>query len=117
MYIHTNLHTWAQTRNKLTYMDSHVHIHKLTYMYSHVHTHKLTYMGSNTNQALKEELQKLGLKCGGTLEQRAKRLFDTKGKDSLSEIDPAHIAGVATNGAKKNGISKEDIRKSKRQLL
>ena len=28
--------------------------------------------------ALKAELQRLGLKCGGTLQERAKRLFATK---------------------------------------
>ena len=33
----------------------------------------------------------LGLKCGGTLEDRANRLFATKGK-KLSEIDPSMFA-------------------------
>lgn len=37
---------------------------------------------------LKSALLALGLKCGGTLEERAQRLFMTKGK-SLSELDPA----------------------------
>lgn len=36
---------------------------------------------------LKEALEALGLKCGGTLEQRADRLFSVKGKKS-EEIDP-----------------------------
>ena len=33
----------------------------------------------------------LGLKCGGTLEERASRLFSTKGK-GLNELDPALFA-------------------------
>ncbi|XP_003742884.1 splicing factor 3A subunit 3 [Galendromus occidentalis] len=37
---------------------------------------------------LKSALVALGLKCGGTLEERAQRLFTTKGK-SMEEIDPA----------------------------
>lgn len=36
---------------------------------------------------LKEALQALGMKCGGTLEQRAARLFSVKGK-APDEIDP-----------------------------
>lgn len=35
---------------------------------------------------LKEGLEALGLKCGGTLEQRADRLFSVKGKKT-EEID------------------------------
>ena len=37
---------------------------------------------------LKSALLALGLKCGGTLEERAHRLFSTKGK-SLTELDPS----------------------------
>nr|CAG4650032.1 EOG090X03G1 [Sida crystallina] len=37
---------------------------------------------------LKSALMALGLKCGGTLEERAQRLFSTKGKQ-LGQIDPA----------------------------
>lgn len=40
---------------------------------------------------LKSALMALGLKCGGTLEERAQRLFSTKGK-SLEELDPATFA-------------------------
>jgi len=36
---------------------------------------------------LKSALMALGLKCGGTIESRAERLFSTKGK-TLAEIDP-----------------------------
>ncbi|XP_063716116.1 splicing factor 3A subunit 3-like [Symsagittifera roscoffensis] len=39
---------------------------------------------------LKSALQALGLKCGGTLEERAKRLFATKGK-RVSELDPSLV--------------------------
>ena len=37
---------------------------------------------------LKSALMALGLKCGGTLEERANRLFSTKGK-SLDDLDPS----------------------------
>lgn len=40
---------------------------------------------------LKSALLALGLKCGGTLEERARRLFATKGK-KLSELNPTMIA-------------------------
>lgn len=40
---------------------------------------------------LKSALQALGLKCGGTLEERAQRLFLTKGK-LMDELDPAVFA-------------------------
>jgi splicing factor 3A subunit 3 len=41
----------------------------------------------------------LDLKCGGTLEERAQRLFSTKGK-SMAEIDPSLFA--KTKGGKNN---------------
>ncbi|KTF72507.1 hypothetical protein cypCar_00040838 [Cyprinus carpio] len=40
---------------------------------------------------LKSALMALGLKCGGTLEERAQRLFSTKGK-SLESLDPSLFA-------------------------
>ncbi|XP_016349094.1 splicing factor 3A subunit 3 [Sinocyclocheilus anshuiensis] len=40
---------------------------------------------------LKSALMALGLKCGGTLEERAQRLFSTKGK-SLEALDPSLFA-------------------------
>lgn len=40
---------------------------------------------------LKSALMALGLKCGGTLEERAQRLFSTKGK-LISELDPSLFA-------------------------
>jgi len=40
---------------------------------------------------LKSALMALGLKCGGTLKERAQRLFETKGRN-LEELDPAAFA-------------------------
>lgn len=40
---------------------------------------------------LKSALMALGLKCGGTLEERSQRLFSTKGK-KLEDLDPALFA-------------------------
>ena len=45
---------------------------------------------------LKQELMRRGLKCGGTLEQRADRLFSVKGL-TQEEIDPSLFA---KNGGK-----------------
>lgn len=42
-------------------------------------------------ERLKQALKALGLKCGGTLRQRAERLFKLKGRD-LSTIDPSLFA-------------------------
>jgi len=42
-------------------------------------------------EQLKLELQKLGLLCGGTLKERAQRLFSIKGKD-LSTVNPKLFA-------------------------
>ncbi|XP_045118430.1 splicing factor 3A subunit 3-like [Portunus trituberculatus] len=50
---------------------------------------------------LKSALMALGLKCGGTLEERAQRLFSTKGM-SVEELDPSLFAkskpGKVTKG-------------------
>jgi len=40
---------------------------------------------------LKQELQRLGLLCGGSLKERAQRLFSIKGKD-IGSIDPKLFA-------------------------
>lgn len=42
-------------------------------------------------EPLKEHLKTLGLKCGGTLQERAQRLFSTKGK-ALEDLDPSLFA-------------------------
>lgn len=46
-------------------------------------------------------LQSLGLKCGGTLQERAQRLFSTKGK-SLEELDPSLFAKAGKSRKRKN---------------
>ncbi|CAG9466187.1 unnamed protein product [Pedinophyceae sp. YPF-701] len=43
-------------------------------------------------ERLKRELSSRGLKCGGTLQQRAERLFLLKGR-SIEEVDKKHRAG------------------------
>nr|CAI5832704.1 unnamed protein product [Callosobruchus analis] len=57
---------------------------------------------------LKSALMALGLKCGGTLEERAQRLFSTKGKGSL---DPS----LMTKGNKRKA-SKEKEQLRQREL-
>lgn len=59
---------------------------------------------------LKKELQVKGLKCGGTLEERAKRLWSVRGK-SLDEIEDSLKASVAVNkkGKKKPSIDARQI--------
>ena len=46
-------------------------------------------------------LQSLGLKCGGTLQERAARLFSTKGK-SLEDLDPSLFAKAGKSRKRKN---------------
>ncbi len=60
---------------------------------------------------LKSALMALGLKCGGTLEERAKRLFSTKGKQ-LSELDPSLFAKNKP-GASKSGSKSKDAERQK----
>ncbi|KAK7503215.1 hypothetical protein BaRGS_00005480 [Batillaria attramentaria] len=55
---------------------------------------------------LKSALMALGLKCGGTLEERAQRLFNTKGK-KLEELDPALFAKAKPGKAGKTGRESE----------
>ncbi|CAB4068748.1 SF3A3 [Lepeophtheirus salmonis] len=55
---------------------------------------------------LKSALVALNLKCGGTLEERAKRLFSTKGKQ-LSELDPSLFAKNSKNGKSRNNTEKK----------
>ena len=45
--------------------------------------------------AIKRELAQMGLKCGGTPEARAERLWSTKGK-ALSDLDPRMFAKKST---------------------
>jgi len=61
---------------------------------------------------LKSALMALGLKCGGTLEERANRLFSTKGK-ALNDLDPSlfakskNKASTAYKNAKESEKQKE----------
>mmetsp|Transcript_15786 Transcript_15786/g.37727 ORF Transcript_15786/g.37727 Transcript_15786/m.37727 type:complete len:496 (+) Transcript_15786:200-1687(+) len=52
-------------------------------------------------EALKAELMKLGLKCGGTLDDRANRLWATRGKSLRSQLDPSLLAGGGGKAADK----------------
>ena len=47
-------------------------------------------------ECLKEELIARGLKCGGTIQQRAQRLFATKGVP-LDQLDPSFFAKPTGN--------------------
>lgn len=54
-------------------------------------------------ERLKEELMVRGLKCGGTIQQRAQRLYATKGVP-LDQLDPSFFA--KTSGSKKSNRKK-----------
>ena len=60
---------------------------------------------------IKSALKALGLKCGGTLEERTNRLFGTKGK-KLSELDPSLFAKTK-GGASKGEKSAKETEKHK----
>jgi splicing factor 3A subunit 3 len=47
----------------------------------------------------------LGLKCGGTLEERAIRLFQTKGK-RLQDLDPSLFAKPQQSSKKSTYVNK-----------
>ena len=51
-------------------------------------------------ERLKSVLQSMGLKCGGTLQERAQRLFSTRGK-SLEELDPSLFAKAGKSSRKR----------------
>uniref|UniRef100_A0A674D882 Splicing factor 3a, subunit 3 n=1 Tax=Salmo trutta TaxID=8032 RepID=A0A674D882_SALTR len=58
---------------------------------------------------LKSALMALGLKCGGTLEERAQRLFSTKGK-SLESLDPSLFAkNPKSKGPKKDTERNKEV--------
>merc|ERR1711962_1137835 len=68
---------------------------------------------------LKSALRALGLKCGGTLEDRANRLFATKGK-KRSEIDPSMFAknkGGKGSGGGSAGSDKEAAKQREVAML
>lgn len=55
---------------------------------------------------LKSALMALGLKCGGTLDERANRLFSTKGQ-ALSDLDPALFAKTKGKASSAHRSAKE----------
>jgi splicing factor 3A subunit 3 len=62
---------------------------------------------------LKSALIALGLKCGGTLEDRAKRLFSTKGL-SVDEIDKSLFA---KGQGKNRGATEQDKEAEKQKKI
>jgi splicing factor 3A subunit 3 len=56
---------------------------------------------------IKSALMALGLKCGGTLEERSNRLFGTKGK-KLSELDPSLFTKNKSGASKGEKSAKEN---------
>ena len=65
---------------------------------------------------LKSGLIALGLKCGGTVQERAERLFMTKGK-KLSELNPALFAkNKPGKGGKKDADKLKEIAKVEAQI-
>ena len=61
---------------------------------------------------LKEELMKLGLKCGGTPADRASRLWSTKGKTLRSQLDPKVVAPALLKKDKGEGEGTEALMRS-----
>lgn len=61
---------------------------------------------------LKSALVALGLKCGGTLEERAQRLFQTKGRN-LDELDPSFFTkskpGKATSKSSRDSEKQKEV--------
>jgi len=56
-------------------------------------------------EKIKEQLQQRGLKSGGSLRDRATRLYSIKGKKE-SEIDPKLLARENSNDKKRKGMNK-----------
>lgn len=65
---------------------------------------------------LKSALTALGLKCGGTLEDRARRLFSTKGL-TPDQIDPSLFAKGSGPNGRNNDKSGKDAEKNKKVAL
>ena len=61
----------------------------------------MTELESVGAEQLKLVLQAMGLKCGGTLQERAQRLFSTKGK-SLEELDSSLFAKASKSRKRRN---------------
>lgn len=63
---------------------------------------------------LKSALMALGLKCGGTLEERAQRLFSTKG---MKQIDQTLLSKKSALGKNASRMSKEQERQKEIALI
>lgn len=63
---------------------------------------------------LKSALMAIGLKCGGTLEERAQRLFSTKG---VKQIDQSLLAKNAKMGKNASSAAKEQARQKEIALI
>lgn len=63
---------------------------------------------------LKSALMALELKCGGTLEERAQRLFSTKGK---AEVDPALMAKKGRNSQKATANKSREVAAIEAQIF
>ena len=63
---------------------------------------------------LKSALMALGLKCGGTLEERAQRLFSTKGK---ADVDPTLLAKKGRTSQKTNVNKNREIAAIEAQIF
>lgn len=63
---------------------------------------------------LKSALMALGLKCGGTLEERAQRLFSTKGK---TDLDPQLLAKKGRNNQKAQTSKNREIAAIEAQIF
>mmetsp|Transcript_62856 Transcript_62856/g.149778 ORF Transcript_62856/g.149778 Transcript_62856/m.149778 type:complete len:496 (+) Transcript_62856:170-1657(+) len=60
-------------------------------------------------EALKQELTEMGLKAGGNIKERAVRLFQTKGKNLITQIDQKLLAvhALPKDSAKSKALKKE----------
>lgn len=68
-------------------------------------------------EALKTELTSIGLKAGGNIKERAARLFFTKGKTLLTQLDPKLLApGALHKDAAKTKALKKEIMVLEMQL-
>mmetsp|Transcript_15741 Transcript_15741/g.52685 ORF Transcript_15741/g.52685 Transcript_15741/m.52685 type:complete len:149 (-) Transcript_15741:462-908(-) len=59
---------------------------------------------------LKDELSKLGMKCGGTLHERAERLWQTKGVEDIKEFLAANSSLLVNPSRNKKQRVDESVR-------
>uniref|UniRef100_A0A8C5LYD5 Splicing factor 3a subunit 3 n=1 Tax=Leptobrachium leishanense TaxID=445787 RepID=A0A8C5LYD5_9ANUR len=96
----TILHLQKETSSALTHAGAHLDLSAFSSW------EELASLGLDR---LKSALMALGLKCGGTLEERAQRLFGTKGK-SLESLDTALFAkNPKAKGTRRDTEKNKDI--------